>query len=234
MRNKTQFISIFLMSLLGMFVFVGVDAESSGAAKAANAYYEQYNLCDLWVQGAGFSDDDVRTAMKVGGVENVEKRLAITGTAEKYNNAYMHINFMNTNDINSLMLYSGQPYEDEAEGVWLEEWFARSNNIGIGDTFTMKIDSMKIDAVVKGIVDAPDYVYFVSETDVMYPNYTKCGAAFMSSSMYPDPANIPYNMLLIDLRDDITDPEKVSAVKEKIENGEAIEKPIALSLKDAD
>ncbi len=218
MRNKTQFISIFLMSLLGMFVFVGVDAESSGAAKAANAYYEQYNLCDLWVQGAGFSDDDVRTAMKVGGVENVEKRLAITGTAEKYNNAYMHINFMNTNDINSLMLYSGQPYEDEAEGVWLEEWFARSNNIGIGDTFTMKIDSMKIDAVVKGIVDAPDYVYFVSETDVMYPNYTKCGAAFMSSSMYPDPANIPYNMLLIDLRDDITDPEKVSAVKEKLEN----------------
>ena len=218
MRNKTQFISIFLMSLLGMFVFVGVDAESSGAAKAANAYYEQYNLCDLWVQGAGFSDDDVRTAMKVGGVENVEKRLAITGTAEKYNNAYMHINFMNTNDINSLMLYSGQPYEDEAEGVWLEEWFARSNNIGIGDTFTMKIDSMKIDAVVKGIVDAPDYVYFVSETDVMYPNYTKCGAAFMSSSMYPYPANIPYNMLLIDLRDDITDPEKVSAVKEKLEN----------------
>ena len=218
MRNKTQFISIFLMSLLGMFVFVGVDAESSGAAKAANAYYEQYNLCDLWVQGAGFSDDDVRTAMKVGGVKNVEKRLALTGTAEKYNNAYMHINFMNTNDINSLMLYSGQPYEDEAEGVWLEEWFARSNNIGIGDTFTMKIDSMKIDAVVKGIVDAPDYVYFVSETDVMYPNYTKCGAAFMSSSMFPDPANIPYNTLLIDLRDDITDPEKVSAVKEKLEN----------------
>ena len=218
MKNKTQFISIFLMSLLGMFVFVGVDAESSGAAKAANAYYEQYNLCDLWVQGAGFSDDDVRTAMKVGGVKNVEKRLALTGTAEKYNNAYMHINFMNTNDINSLMLYSGQPYEDEAEGVWLEEWFARSNNIGIGDTFTMKIDSMKIDAVVKGIVDAPDYVYFVSETDVMYPNYTKCGAAFMSSSMFPDPANIPYNTLLIDLRDDITDPEKVSAVKEKLEN----------------
>ena len=217
MKNKTQFISIFLMSLLGMLVFVGIDAESSGAAKAANAYYRQYNLCDLWVQGAGFSDDDVRTAMKVAGVENVEKRLALTGTAEKFNNAYMHINFMNTNNINSLMLYSGVPYEDEAEGVWLEEWFARTNNIKIGDTFTMKIDSMKIDAVVKGIVDAPDYVYFVSETDVMYPNYTKCGAAFMSSSMYPDPANIPYNMLLVDLHDQITDPDRIAAVKEKLE-----------------
>ena len=53
MKNKTQFISIFLMSLLGMLVFVGIDAESSGAAYASDNYYRQYNLCDLWVMGAG-------------------------------------------------------------------------------------------------------------------------------------------------------------------------------------
>ena len=86
-KNKTQFISIFLMSLLGMFVFVGIDAESSGAAAAADAYYSKYNLCDIWIAGAGFSDDDVRTAMKTGGVKNVEKRLSLTGTAETEHSA---------------------------------------------------------------------------------------------------------------------------------------------------
>ncbi len=217
LKSKTQFVSIFLMSLLGLLVFVGIDAESSGAGMAADSYYEKYNLCDLWIMGAGFSDDDIRTATHVAGVSDVEKRLSLTGTAEKYDNAFMYVNFMNTNRINSLMLYSGEPYEDEAEGVWLEEWFARKNNISVGDTFTVKIDSMKIDAVVKGIVDAPDYVYYVSESDVMYPNYAKCGLAFMSSAMYPDPANIPYNQLLIDLSGDPSDTERVSLIKETLE-----------------
>lgn len=216
MKNKTQFISIYLMSLLGMLVFVGLDSESSGAAKAADDYYRKYNLCDLWIAGAGFSDDDVRTAQKVPGVQGVEKRLSLTGTAEKYDNAYMHINFMNTNTINSLMLYDGDTFHEDEEGVWLEEWFARKNNIKIGDTFTMKIDSMKIDAVVRGIIDAPDYVYYVSEADVMYPNYQKCGLAFMSSAMYPDRQNMIYNQLLIDVRDGADD-TAVSVIKKKLE-----------------
>ena len=217
MKNKTQFISIFLMSFLGMLVFVGLDAESSGAAKAANNYYEKYNLCDIWVAGAGFTDDDVRTAGKVTGVVDVEKRLSLTGTAEKYDNAYMYINFMDTNDINRLALHEGEPYEPEASGVWLEEWFAKKNNIRIGDTFSMKIDSIKIDATVKGIVDAPDYVYYVSEADMMYPNYKKCGLAFMSSSMYPDASNIIYNQLLVDVRDELSDDESISVIKGKLE-----------------
>lgn len=216
-KNKSQFISIFLMSLLGMLVFVGLDAESSGAAKAADNYYRKYNLCDIWVAGAGFSDDDVRTAKKVSGVVDVEKRLSVTGNAEKYDNAFMYINFMDTNRINSLMLYDGEPFSEEAEGVWLEEWFARTNNIHIGDMITLKIDSLQIDAMVKGTVDAPDYVYYVSESDMMYPNYSKCGLAFMSSSMYPDRNNMIYNQLIVDVRDDMSDDDSISVIKEKLE-----------------
>lgn len=220
LKNKTQFISIFLMSMLGMLVFVGIDAESSGGAAAASAYYKQYNLSDIWIQGAGFSDDDVRTARKVTGVKNVEKRLALTGTADVKNldgNAYMYINFMNTNEINKLMLYEGDPYNEEEQGVWLEEWFARHNKINVGDTFTMKIDSIQIDAVVRGLIDAPDYVYYVSEEDMMYPNYVKCGLAFMSSDMYPDQSNMIYNQLIIDVREDFSDDESIDTIKERLE-----------------
>ncbi|MBQ6128196.1 MAG: hypothetical protein IJI51_00890, partial [Lachnospiraceae bacterium] len=113
LKNKTQFVSIFLMSLLGMLVFVGIDAESSGAGNAADRYYKSQNLCDIWVNGAGFSDDDVRIAKKVAGVADVEKRLSLTGTAEKYDNAYMHINFMDSNNINRLLLYDGIQFDPD-------------------------------------------------------------------------------------------------------------------------
>ena len=216
-RNKTQFISIFLMSLLGMLVFVGINAESSGAAAAADAYYSKYNLCDIWIAGAGFSDDDIRTAKKTTGVVNVEKRLSLTGTAEKYDNAYMYVNFMDSNEINGLMLCDGEPFDPEEEGIWLEDWFCRKNMIKVGDTFSVKIDSNTVEGIVKGIIDAPDYVYYVSEADMMYPNYQKCGLAFMPSSMYPDPANIIYNQLVVDVRDDMSDKENISVIKERLE-----------------
>ena len=216
-RNKTQFISIFLMSLLGMLVFVGIDAESSGAAEAADNYYKKYNLCDIWIAGAGFSDDDVRTAKKITGIENVEKRLSLTGTAEKYDNAYMYVNFMNSNEINKLMLYDGEPYEEDSEGIWLEEWFCRKNNIKVGDKFSIKIDSNTVDGIVKGIVDAPDYVYFVSEADMMYPNYQKCGLAFMSASMFPDPDKFIYNQLIVDVREDMSDQADIDIIKQRLE-----------------
>ena len=216
-KNRTQFISIFLMSMLGMMVFVGIDAESSGGAHAAETYYKQYNLCDIWIQGAGFTDDDIRTAEKVTGVKGVEKRLALTGTAERIDDSYMYINFLPSNNINRLMLYDGEPFKEEEQGVWLEEWFAKTNNIHIGDTFTVKIDSNKIDAIVKGIVDAPDYVYYVSEADMMYPNYQKCGLAFMSSEMYPDPSHMIYNQLIVDVRDDMSDDESIDAIKSRLE-----------------
>ncbi len=216
LRNKTQFISIFLMSLLGMLVFVGIDAESSGAAAAADSYYTKYNLCDIWIAGAGFSDDDVRTAKKTTGVEDVEKRLMLTGTSEKYDNAFVYVNFMDSNSINKLMLYEGEPFDPEEEGIWLEEWFCRTNGIKVGDTFSVKIDSNTIDGIVKGIVDAPDYVYYVSEADMMYPNYKKCGLAFMPSSMYPDPANILFNQLIVDVADDRSDKENIHSIKERL------------------
>ena len=223
--NKTQFISIYLMSLLGLLVFVGMDAESAGAERAAEMYYKQYNLCDIWVQGAGFSDDDIRMAEKITGVKKVEKRLTLTGTTEINSGAadnpesggkFTHINFMNSNDINKLMLYEGEPFDEEEDGVWLEEWFARTNKIKLGDTIKIKIDSMQIDAVVKGIVDAPDYVYFVSEADVMYPNYRECGLAFMPAQMFPDPADMIYNRLIIDIRDDMSDDDSIYVIKDKL------------------
>lgn len=216
-KNKTQFISIFLMSLLGMLVFVGLDAESSGADAAVKKYYETYNLPDVWVQGAGFSDDEVRLAEKISGVKNVEKRLSLTGTAEGYDNAFLYVNFLTSNEIGSLMLYDGEPYREEEEGVWVEEWFARTNGIHVGDPFSFKIDSIRIDTVVKGIIDSCEYVYYVSESDTMYPNYQKCGLLFLSAASYPDPANIIYNQLLVDVDDGRSSNENIDTIKISLE-----------------
>ena len=43
---KVQFISIFLMAFIGVFVFTGLVAETSGFEDTVYAYYEETNLAD--------------------------------------------------------------------------------------------------------------------------------------------------------------------------------------------
>ena len=40
-KHKIQFISIFLMAFLGVYVFVGFGAESFGLEETANVYYNE-------------------------------------------------------------------------------------------------------------------------------------------------------------------------------------------------
>lgn len=212
LQNKTQFISIFLMSLLAMFVYVGIDSETNGGTYAAKTYYERYNLANYWVQGNGFSDDEVRAVEAVKGVRNVEKRLYVTGTTVNYNEAFAYINFLTDEEISRLMLYEGEPYEPEADGVWLEKFFADANNIQVGDLFSLKIDGYQIDAIVKGIVDSPEYVYYVSQSDMMMPNYDKCCLVFLSETSFPNRDYLLFNQLLVDTEDDVDEASIKNAI----------------------
>ena len=45
-KHKTQFISIFLMAFLGVFVFAGVGGESVGLEVNSNQFYEDTNLAE--------------------------------------------------------------------------------------------------------------------------------------------------------------------------------------------
>ncbi len=45
-KHKTQFLSIFLMAFLGVFVFAGVGGESVGLEVNVNEYYDATNLAD--------------------------------------------------------------------------------------------------------------------------------------------------------------------------------------------
>ena len=185
LQNKTQFISIFLMALLSMFIYVGLDPESSGALIAANNYYESLNLADLWIMGSGFSDDDVKLLSKVKGVQLVEREIYVTGTVNMEENPYMYAEFLTTNEISKMSLFEGEKYREGAEGIWLEKLFCEKNNIKVGDNFSFKVMGANVDTIVKGIVDSPEYVYYVSEEDVMYPNYAKCCLGFLSYNSFP-------------------------------------------------
>ena len=65
MNNKTQFITIFLMVFLGVFVFAGIHAYMDGMEISANEYYDKYNLQDIWISGQGLTREDLENVKKL-------------------------------------------------------------------------------------------------------------------------------------------------------------------------
>lgn len=213
LQNKTQFISIFLMALLSMYIYVGLDAESTGAGMAAADYYESLNLADLWIMGSGFSEDDIKAISKVKGVEAAEREIYVTGTVNMEGSPFIYAEFLTTNEISEIVLHEGEKYKEGAEGIWLEQLFCEKNNIKVGDGFSFEIMGADVDTIVKGIIDSPEYVYYASEEDVLYPNYAKCCLGFLSYNSFPVNPQ-PYNRIRVKAKDN-TD---IQMLKKRIED----------------
>ena len=71
--NKSQFITIFLMVFLGVFVFSGVHSYMDGMQKSGEEYYEKNNLQDIWLSGENFTNKDLEDVKKVSNVKDAER-----------------------------------------------------------------------------------------------------------------------------------------------------------------
>ena len=221
LRFKTQFFSIFLMSMLGILVFVGLDAESAGADKIIRQYYSEYNLSDLWVMGNGFSDDELKSVRQLKGVDAAEKRTVMTGKAKLPDDPYLELIFLTSNDISKMVVKKGEGYKEGDEGIWLAIRFAEAKGISVGDSFSIDMDGMRIDGIVKGLVDSPEHVYYLSDTEIVYPNYSHYGFAFMGKNMFPLD-DVTYNQILVDISDDADEDEIKNSITDLLDRKDIV------------
>lgn len=51
LKNLSQFVTIFLMVLISLAAYTGVDSYMKGLEKSATKYYKNYNLSDATIYG---------------------------------------------------------------------------------------------------------------------------------------------------------------------------------------
>lgn len=212
LKNKVQFLSIFLMSFVGMAAFAGLDAESTGGFRAICNYYDEYNLADYWVDGGGFDDDEVRKIEALDEINSVEKRSIINGKDAANTDHALLLHFIKTNSINKCWLVEGTPFEEGKEGFWIEKYYAKANNLSVGDNMSINIGNERIDGIVKGIGENPEYVYYILDGSLMMPDYGNYSFVYLSDEMHPDRENLKYTQLIIDAK------EATPELKERIED----------------
>lgn len=64
LHNKSQFLTIFLMVLIGVMVYVGIESYMDGMIQTADTFYTENNLQDLNVLGTNLTIDDLNKVKK--------------------------------------------------------------------------------------------------------------------------------------------------------------------------
>ncbi len=195
-NHKIQFISIFLMAFLGVYVFVGFGAESFGFEQTAGQYYNETNLADGWIYTSSLDQDFIDEVNNLSLTKDLERQLVVNSIADFKNDPDITLHFLEDDDISKFYLVKGDEFNlSDDDGVWLDIRFADAKNLTIGDDITFTFNGVNITKEIRGLGYSPEHLYQTSDSS-MIPDYDKMGFAYLSSEAFPM-SDVPYNVLLV-------------------------------------
>ena len=240
-QNLSQFITIFLMVLIGVMVYVGIEAYMDGMTSAADNFYKNNNIQDLNVMG-NLSDKDLDKIKSLDNVKDAEKKLVVNAIDKNNKDKTYLLSFIDSNNISKFHIMDGEKFDVNKKGAWVDNFYAEKNNLKVGDTIKIKYDTFSLEEKILGLINVPDHIYDVKDESELVPNRENFGFVYLSVNEIPESyikglvmkemkitdekifdkyvtsfnykEYIPYNYIMVD----VNKKKNVTSVKEDIED----------------
>lgn len=240
-QNLSQFITIFLMVLIGVMVYVGIEAYMDGMTSAADNFYKNNNIQDLNVMG-NLSDKDLDKIKSLDNVKDAEKKLVVNAIDKDDKDKTYLLSFIDSNNISKFHIMDGEKFDVNKKGAWVDNFYAEKNNLKVGDTIKIKYDTFSLEEKILGLINVPDHIYDVKDESEFVPNRENFGFVYLSVNEIPESyikdlvmkemkitdekifdkyvtnfnykEYIPYNYIMVD----VNKKKNVTSVKEDIED----------------
>lgn len=186
LQNKSQFITIFLMVLIGVMVYVGIESYMDGMINAADKFYSENNLQDLNVMGNNLTKEDLEKIKTLNNVTDAERKLVVTGIDADDNDKTYLISFIESNNISKFYVINGEEFDVNKKGVWVDNFYAEKNNLNVGDTIKIQYDSFILEEKILGLINVPDHIYDVKDESELVPNRNVFGFVYLSYNEIPE------------------------------------------------
>ena len=187
-KNFAQFITIFLMLAIGTMAYSGIRTYMAGMEKSADRYYAKNNLQDLDAFGK-LNDDTVEKIKKIDHVRDAEGKFSILTKVANLKERDLQLNFIKSNNISKFHVVSGDGFDKNKSGIWLDEYFAKYNNLKVGDILEFDVNGTKLKQKIVGLIYVPDHVAYVKDNTEIFPVHDKYGFAyivFLDNSSFSD------------------------------------------------
>ncbi|MBO5183557.1 MAG: FtsX-like permease family protein [Bacilli bacterium] len=240
-QNLSQFITIFLMVLIGVMFYVGIEAYMDGMTSAADNFYKNNNIQDLNVMG-NLSDKDLDKIKSLDNVKDAEKKLVVNAIDKDDKDKTYLLSFIDSNNISKFHIMDGEKFDVNKKGAWVDNFYAEKNNLKVGDTIKIKYDTFSLEEKILGLINVPDHIYDVKDESEFVPNRENFGFVYLSVNEIPESyikdlvmkemkitdekifdkyvtnfnykEYIPYNYIMVD----VNKKKNVTSVKEDIED----------------
>ena len=120
-NHKSQFLSIFLMAFLGVFVFAGIGGEYTGFEQSVNDYYDATNLADGWIYSSHLDNSTVDKVDNLSATTASERQLVINSVGDFDNDPDVTLHFVENNDISKFYLVEGKDVDIDDDAFKGEE-----------------------------------------------------------------------------------------------------------------
>jgi len=196
-ENLTQFISIFLMIFMGIFIFTGMNAVGQGMDQSSKKFYEETNLADAYLYGMDFTKEEALQLKQEDKVTKVERRVQVDATLKNNSKKIIQLNIVESNQISANYLIEGEDFDSNKSGIWLDSSFAKENDKKVKDSLTIVVQGQIVTVVIKGLIMNPEYLYALKDENEVIPDHDNYGYAFLSAQSLSPDMEVHYNQLLI-------------------------------------
>ncbi len=183
-KNLSQFVTIFLMVTIGIMAYCGIEAYMDGMSKTSDKFYTENNLQDLNLVGLNFTEEDLDKIKNMDNVNDAERKLSVTASTD--NDKVLLLNFIESNNISKFYIVKGEKFDANKSGVWLDEFYAKENNIKVGDIILVKYDGLELKERVNALVNVPDHLYDTKDESELYPERKEFGFCYISVNEIPE------------------------------------------------
>ena len=199
--SKAQFISIFFLAFLGVFIYSGMRAEWEGMRVQVNSYYSKTALADSFLYGTDFNTETLAEVRALPGVKNAQLRLELDTIADLPNEPTLRLLISDENRVSRPLVTGGAEFDPQGDGLWLDERFASDHNLRIGDEISLSYGMLSFRLPIRGFIFHPEFVHDVRDNTQLIPDASLFGYACVPASAVPIPGELPYNQIILDIDD---------------------------------
>ncbi len=187
-KTFPRFLSLIIMSLLGVLVFVGLTATSPDMVATIDKYFDKYDTYDInVVSSMGLTDKDISSLQKITNIQDIEGSYSEDVLVKKDDVEYvLKVSSLPTK-INTLHIITGRLPENDTEIV-VEENFLTNLDYKLNDKITLNSDNfIEKEVTIVGTVSSS--LYFNNVEVNQNRGSTTIGTGTINYYSYVKPSN---------------------------------------------
>jgi len=154
-----RFLSLVVMSFLGVLVFVGIRATAPDMVLSLDDYYKKNQVYDLKIVSTlGLTDEDVLALSQIPGVSKSVGTNTVDTLVQGTENDFVANVHTILENMNTIELVEGKLPMQNSEVV-VERALLANNDLKIGDTLELDDDAfVEKQVTIVGVIDSPLYI----------------------------------------------------------------------------